>query len=68
MKASTRHHSDFSIHYVSIHDQLPNLMAIVFNDNKSRCELYNLECEHFKESKLRKINSMLFYDDSHLID
>lgn len=68
MKVSTRSHSDFSIHSVSLHDQLPNLMAVVFNDNKSRCELYNLECEHKQESKLRRLNSMLFYDDSALLD
>ena len=56
MKVSTRNHSDFNIHHVSLHDQLPYFMAIVFNDNKSRCELYNLECEHFRDSNYKKKN------------
>ena len=49
MKVSTRNTSDFSIHRISLHDQLPYFMAIVFSDNKTRCELYNLESEHVQE-------------------
>lgn len=46
-------------------------MAVVFNDNKSRCELYNLESEMLKDkegSKLRRINSVMYQDDFSILD
>ena len=71
MKVSTRNQTDFSIKQVTIHDQLPNFMAVVFNDNKSRCELYNIESEILKDregAKLRRINSVMHQDDSSILD
>lgn len=46
-------------------------MAVVFNDNKSRCELYNIESEILKDregAKLRRINSVMHQDDSSILD
>lgn len=63
MKVSTRNQTDFGIHHISLDDHLPNLMAIVFNDNKSRCELYSLETELMKgreSQKLRRMNTMIY--------
>lgn len=71
MKASTRNQTDFGIHHICLHDHFQNMIAIVFNDNKSRCELYNLEHEQYMDlsgNRMRRMNTQHYQDDFNILD